>query len=130
VEETGSREEIEQQALPFGVGDEVLVTIEEPHMYNVDDAIARVDSYIVSVAGGGSHVGERRLVRIEGVGRSSADASLLDGNGAVSEDGAGEKQSEDDAGEKLESAASGGSKRGRGSRGGRRRSRAGATEKD
>ena len=130
VEETGSREEIEQQALPFGVGDEVLVTIEEPHMYNVDDAIARVDSYIVSVAGGGSHVGERRLVRIEGVGRSSADASLLDGNGAVSEDGAGEKRSEDDAGEKLESAASGGSKRGRGSRGGRRRSRAGATEKD
>ena len=61
----GTREEIEERALPFRVGEEVLVTIEEPHMYNADDAIARVDSYIVSVGGGGRHVGERRLVRIE-----------------------------------------------------------------
>ena len=38
VVETGGREEIEQRALPFSVGDEVLVSIEEPHMYNVDDA--------------------------------------------------------------------------------------------
>ncbi len=118
VEETGSREEIEQQALPFSVSDEVLVTIEEPHMYNVDDAIARVDSYIVSVAGGGGHIGERRLVRIEGVGRSSATATLLDdGNGA----GSGES-------EKLESGDSEGRGR-RGSRGGRRRTRAGAGAK-
>ena len=60
VAEEGGREEIERRALPFGVGDEVLVTIEEPHMYNVDDAVARVDSYVVSVTGGGAHVGERR----------------------------------------------------------------------
>ena len=40
-----------QRALPFAVGEEVLVSIEEPHMYNVDDAIARVDSYIVSRRG-------------------------------------------------------------------------------
>jgi ribonuclease G len=78
VVESGSREQIEQRALPFSVGEEVLVTIEEPHMYNVDDAIARVDSYIVSVTGGGSHVGERKLVRIESVERSSAVASLVD----------------------------------------------------
>ncbi len=121
VEETGSREEIEQQSLPFGVGDEVLVSIEEPHMYNVDDAIARVDSYIVSVAGGGTHVGERRLVRIEGVGRSSATASLLDAE-SNGDGGGGE--------EELESAASGGRGRGRGSRGGRRRSRTPAKAKD
>jgi ribonuclease G len=109
--EVGDNEAIEQRALPFQVGEEVLVTIEEPHMYNVDDAVARVESYIVSVTGGGPHVGERRMVRIESVGRSAATASLLDGNGAVSEEG-----------EKLESASSGGQRR-RG-RGGRRRSRA------
>ena len=78
VADQGGREEIERQALPFGVGDEVLVSIVEPHMYNVDDAVARVDSYVVSVNGGGSHVGERRLVRIDEVGRSVATASLLD----------------------------------------------------
>jgi ribonuclease G len=106
VVESGSRQQIEERALPFRVGEEVLVTIEEPHMYNADDAIARVDSYIVSVESGGSHVGERRLVRIEDVARSAATASLLDSNG-----------------EKVESAPSG---RRRGRRGGRRRSRAGA----
>ena len=73
--------DIEERALPFRVGEEVLVTIEEPHMYDADDAIARVDSYIVSVGGGGSHVGERRLVRIESVARSAATAALLDENG-------------------------------------------------
>jgi ribonuclease G len=119
VVETGNRDEIEEQALPFKVGEEVLVTIEEPHMYNVDDAVARVDAYIVSITDGGGHVGERRLVRIESVGRSSATASLLAGNGAAS--------GENGEGEKLESAASGGRGR-RGSRGGRRRSRAGGSD--
>jgi ribonuclease G len=119
VVETGGREEIEQRALPFQVGEEVLVTIEEPHMYNVDDAVARVDTYIVSVTGAGKHVGERRMVRIESVGRSSATASLLDGDGAVN-----------GGGEKLESAAASGGRRRRGSRGGRRRSRARGGPKD
>ena len=53
VVDQGTRAEIEERALPFQVGEEVLVRIEEPHMYNVDDAVARVDSYIVSVTGGG-----------------------------------------------------------------------------
>jgi ribonuclease G len=114
VVESGKRDEIEQRALPFQVGEEVLVTIEEPHMYNVDDAVARVESYIVSVTNGGPHVGERRMVRIESVGRSAATASLLESEGDSAVSGNGEK---------LESGSGGG--RRRGSRGGRgRRSRA------
>jgi ribonuclease G len=54
----------------------VLVKIEEPHMYNADDAIARIDAYIVSVTGGGPFVGKRKLVRIERVERAAAVASL------------------------------------------------------
>jgi ribonuclease G len=77
--ESGSRTEIEERALPFKVGEEVLVTIEEPHMYNADDAIARIDSYIVSISGGGPFVGQRKLVRIEEVERSAAVASLDSG---------------------------------------------------
>ncbi|HMC50401.1 MAG TPA: Rne/Rng family ribonuclease, partial [Solirubrobacterales bacterium] len=86
VIEQGSRGEIEERALPFKVGEEVLVDIDEPHMYNADDAVARVDSYIVSVTGGGPFVGERKLVRIERVERSAAVASLpgveVSGNGS------------------------------------------------
>jgi ribonuclease G len=121
VIESGTRDKIEAQALPFQVGEEVLVTIEEPHMFNADDAIARVDSYIVSVTGGNAHVGQRRMVRIESVERSAAIASLLDGgNGAA--DGSGEDESGDDG--QLESTPP----RRRGRRGGRRRSRAKSTE--
>jgi ribonuclease G len=127
IVDRGTRAEIEERALPFQVGDEVLVRIEEPHMYNADDAIARVDSYIVSIAGGGAFVGDRRLVRIESVGRSAANAALVEGQGgganggqAPSGDGAG-----DGAGDgSVESRPSG---RRRGRRGGRRRSRARAS---
>jgi ribonuclease G len=123
VVESGSREQIEERALPFKVGEEVLVTIEEPHMYNADDAIARVDSYIVSVTGGGRFVGERKLVKIERVERAAAVASLP--GVEPSTDGAGEEEKEDDG---LESSASGGRRRRRGRRGGRGRSRAGSNE--
>ena len=47
----GTREEVEERALPFRQGDEVLVEIVEPHMYDVDDAVAKIDGYIISIAG-------------------------------------------------------------------------------
>jgi ribonuclease G len=122
--ESGTRAQIEERALPFKVGEEVLVKIDEPHMYNADDAVARVDSYIVSVTGGGPFVGERKLVRIDRVERAAAVASLPEGaqqdNGAA---GGGEKN-----GSKLESTPSRSRRRGR--RGGRGRSRSTQSGKD
>ena len=75
----GSDADVREQAIPFREGDEVLVTIVEPHMYEVDDAVAKVDGYIISVVDGGAHVGEKRLVRIEEAGRSAATAVLVEG---------------------------------------------------
>jgi ribonuclease G len=120
--ESGGRDEIEALALPFKVGEEVLVKIEEPHMYNADDAVARVDSYIVSVSGGGRFVGESKLVRIDRVERAAAVASILgseSGNGAAGGDSQGSQ---------LESGASRSSRRGRG--GGRGRARSTQSGKD
>jgi ribonuclease G len=119
--ESGSRSEIEERALPFKVGEEVLVKIDEPHMYNADDAVARIDSYIVSVTGGGRFVGERKMVRIDEVERSAAIASLLGGDSA---NGSGGEEN----GSQLDSAAS--SRRRGGRRGGRGRSRANQGGKD
>jgi ribonuclease G len=121
VVETGTREEIEERALPFKVGEEVLVKIDEPHMYNADDAVARLDSYIVSVTGGGRFVGERKLVRIERVERAAAVASLPEGE---AQNGAGGEEN----GSQLESTPSRSRRRGR--RGGRGRSRSSQGSKD
>jgi ribonuclease G len=79
----GTREEVEERALPFQKGDEVLVEIVEPHMYDVDDAVAKIDGYIISIAGAAPHVGEKRMVRIDQVGRTAASALLLDESGEV-----------------------------------------------
>jgi ribonuclease G len=121
VVDSGTRAEIEERALPFQVGDEVLVRIEEPHMYNVDDAVARVDSYIVSVTGAGRFVGDRRLVRIESVGRAAATASVVGGAEEDNGNGADDAEGGSPNGDPVESSSS---RRRRGRRGGRRRSRA------
>jgi ribonuclease G len=73
----GTPDEIEERALPFREGEEVLVHIEEPHMYNDDDAVAKLDGYVISVFGAATLVGEKTLVRIEKVGRSAAEATLV-----------------------------------------------------
>ena len=79
----GSKEEVEGRALPFRQGDEVLVEIVEPHMYDVEDAVAKIDGYIISIAGAAQHVGEKRMVRVVTVGRTAASALLLDESGEV-----------------------------------------------
>jgi ribonuclease G len=106
----GSRQEIEERAIPFKEGDEVLVHIVEPHMYEVDDAVAKIDGYIISVVNGGRFVGSKKLVRIEEAGRTAAVATLLDADEPEAADG----ESGDEA---LDSKP-----RRRGRRGGRRRS--------
>ncbi|MBN8868105.1 MAG: Rne/Rng family ribonuclease [Solirubrobacterales bacterium] len=75
--ESGEKAAIEERALPFRPGEEVFVKVEEPHMYNADDAIARIDSYIISITGAAGMVGERKMVRIQSVERAAAVAELL-----------------------------------------------------
>ncbi len=119
---TGTREEVEDRALPFRQGDEVLVEIVEPHMYDVDDAVAKIDGYIISIAGAAAHVGEKRMVRIDQVGRTAASALLLDESGEVI---AAPARPSGQAGRSRRSEGGGG--RGRGRRG---RASAGAVGED
>jgi ribonuclease G len=113
VLEEGSRKEIEEKAIPWREGDEVMIEIVEPHMYNVDDAVGKIDGYVISVTGAGPLVGERRLVRLTDVGRTAATAVLLGDDGEPFNP--------------TEGAGAGGTARRRGRRGGRgRRPKAGA----
>jgi ribonuclease G len=111
----GTPDEVEERALPFREGEEVLVHIEEPHMYNEDDAVAKLDGYVVSVSGAATLVGEKTLVRIDKVGRSAAEASLVNPpEGVTSRTAAADGSSDDPA-------AGNGRRRRRGRRGGRGR---------
>ncbi len=115
----GSAEEVRERAVPFHEGEEVLVTIVEPHMYNVDDAVAKIDGYIVAVTGGGRHLGEKRLVRIAEAGRNSARAELVGEEPGGTQNGSPAGSASAASGDALESRS-----RRRGRRGGRRRSAA------
>src|SRR6202012_6068110 len=74
----GDREEVLERALPFREGEEVYVEIIEPHMYSPGDAVAKGDGYIISLKDAEKAVGEKRLVRIDEVGRTAASARLVD----------------------------------------------------
>ncbi len=112
----GEREQVLEQALPFREGEEVYVEIVEPHMYNADDAVAKIDGYIISIQGATNAVGQKRLVRIVEVGRTQAIAVLIDGP-----DGGGSAARDEQSGTKdVDELESGDRRRGR--RGGRGRS--------
>jgi ribonuclease G len=87
----GSRREIEEHAVPFRAGEEVHVTLVEPHMYNEDDAVAKVDGYLIDVVNGVEFVGEKKLVRIEEAGRTIATAVLVGEDAEVAEAAAKER---------------------------------------
>jgi ribonuclease G len=83
----GTIDSITERALPFREGEEVLVKL--------DDAVAKIDGYLISVTSAGRNIGEQKLVRIERVGRSSAVASLVD-NGVGPANAAHDDEDDDD----------------------------------
>ena len=87
----GTRAEIEEHAVPFRAGEEVHVHLVEPHMYNDDDAVAKVDGYLIDVVNGIAFVGEKKLVRIEEAGRTIARAVLVGVDAEAAEEAARER---------------------------------------
>src|SRR3954454_23864047 len=87
----GTRAEIEERAVPFRAGEEVHVDLVEPHMYNEDDAVAKIDGYLIDVVNGVAFVGEKKLVRIEEAGRTIARAVLVGADAEVAADAARER---------------------------------------
>ncbi len=87
----GTRAEIEEHAVPFRAGEEVHVDLVEPHMYNEDDAVAKVDGYLIDVVNGVAFVGEKKLVRIEEAGRTIATAVLVGPEAEVAAEAARER---------------------------------------
>jgi ribonuclease G len=100
----GKAAEVEPQAAPVQPGEELEVELEAAHLHAETDAIARLNGYVITVAGAAAHVGEKVAIRIEDVGKTSAHGIVL------SEDGEGPKAN----GEKPKKRTRRGSRGGRG----------------
>jgi len=74
----GTLAQVEERAVPFRAGEELMVELIEPHMFSAGDAVAKIDGYIVAVKDGESRVGQRLMVRIEKAGRNEAMAVIID----------------------------------------------------
>lgn len=74
----GTREEVEERALPVHMGEILAVKIDEAHVTNPEDGIARLDGYVVDVEGAGTLVGKQVTVEILRVFRTYAKARLVE----------------------------------------------------
>jgi len=73
----GTKEEVERMALPVAVGDDMSLLIEEAHMTNSRDGIARVEGYVIDVEGAGAFIGKRVRAQISRVFKTYAKAKLV-----------------------------------------------------
>ncbi len=77
VAAVGTREDVEKKALPVVSGDVIDVVIEEPHMTNSRDGIARLEGYVIDVEGAGRMMGTRVKAKITKVFKTYARARLM-----------------------------------------------------
>ena len=87
----GKAADIDPEAFPVAPDQELEVKLEDVHLHDDSDAIARLDGYVITVADAAGRVGETVRIRIAHAGRISATAVLADADSAPeagSEDGA------------------------------------------
>ncbi|MFW6256598.1 MAG: Rne/Rng family ribonuclease [Bacillota bacterium] len=75
--EKGTKERLRNRALPVNEGEKVKIRIEEKHVNNESDGIARLKGYIIIVKEAGHLVNERVEVEIKEVSRTFARAELV-----------------------------------------------------
>lgn len=68
----GTKEEVEAKALPVRQGQVLDMEVEEPHVSNPRDGIARVHGYVIDIEGAGRMVGQKLKVEITKVFRTYA----------------------------------------------------------
>jgi ribonuclease G len=73
----GTRAEVEERALPVKPGQVVELKVDEAHVTNTADGIARVDGYVVDIEGAGNLVGKRVKVEITKAYRTYARGRMV-----------------------------------------------------
>lgn len=74
---TGDRRGVERKAFPVHEGQVLDIEIEEPHITNPKDGIARIEGYVIDIENAGDRVGEQHKVEITRVFRTYAKGKLF-----------------------------------------------------
>ncbi len=77
VRAVGTRAEVEAMARPVREGEVIELRVEEPHVSNTSDGIARVEGYVIDIEGAGRRVGERVKVEITRAFRTYARGRMV-----------------------------------------------------
>jgi len=77
IKAVGSKTKLESLAMPVREGQIIDVIIEEVHVTNPNDGIARVDGYIIDVEEGANFIGEKVKVQIIKTYRTYAKGRLI-----------------------------------------------------
>ena len=72
----GTKAELEQRALPVREGQVLDMQVQEPHLTNPKDGIARIEGYVIDIEGGGRYVGQKLKVEITKVFRTYAKGKV------------------------------------------------------
>lgn len=67
-------DDMPERTLPVKTGEVLQVKVEEPHVSNLNDGIARIDGFVLNIEGGGVMIGETIPVEVERVFRTYAKA--------------------------------------------------------
>ena len=77
IKAVGSKVKLERLAMPVRDGQVVEVIIDEIHLANSNDGIARIDGYVIDIEEGANLLGTKVKVRINKTYRTFARASLI-----------------------------------------------------
>jgi ribonuclease G len=72
----GTVGEIKDAAQPFKEGDILNLVVEEPYMHNKNDAISRINGYVIQIIDASKYIGQRLKVEIKSVSKTSAVAEI------------------------------------------------------
>jgi ribonuclease G len=110
VLDRGPVSRLEAKSLPVAAGDELEVKIEAAHLHSDGDAVARLNGYVIAVAGAAGKIGKKVRVRIERPTRSVAYATLVGADQIEAPVEAGTELDREDTGEQPKRSRRGGSR--------------------
>lgn len=77
VVKVGSKSELARLAVPVQEGQEMMILVEEAHLNNPNDGIARIDGYILDIQNAGKLVSHKVKIKVENVYRTYARARVI-----------------------------------------------------